>query len=269
MAEAILNPTPDQTFRIEGRGDYDFSRTLRLSDEAQRRGAVDEACNLRFHAFQHLADLIPDNEEVILEWEHPNTQAALHLLYRSAVDHFLIDDFELSAAMLEFLLDLDPEDHEEATWLLAFDYVALADYDAFDEVINDVSDKYPEKPLLTLWSEYRRHGSLPAGEAIRLRNHFAPYYKEFTADSHPADDAYLRDIESERPTPQAQARERGSKPKTSGQRSPASSLRSKRCNTLTKERRPSQGMRRPPARHRNGHSFPARSRAKQWRQIGS
>ena len=38
MAEAILNPTPDQTFRIEGRGDYDFSRTLRLSDEA--RGAV-------------------------------------------------------------------------------------------------------------------------------------------------------------------------------------------------------------------------------------
>ena len=172
MAEAILNPTPDQTFRIEGRGDYDFSRTLRLSDEAQRRGAVDEACNLRFHAFQHLADLIPDNEEVILEWEHPNTQAALHLLYRSA-----------------------------------FDYVALADYDAFDEVINDVSDKYPEKPLLTLWSEYRRHGSLPAGEAIRLRNHFAPYYKEFTADSHPADDAYLRDIESERPTPQAQARE--------------------------------------------------------------
>ena len=185
MAEAILNPTPDQTFRIEGRGDYDFSRTLRLSDEAQRRGAVDEACNLRFHAFQHLADLIPDNEEVILEWEHPNTQAALHLLYRSAVDHFLIDDFELSAAMLEFLLDLDPEDHEEATWLLAFDYVALADYDAFDEVINDVSDKYPEKPLLTLWSEYRRHGSLPAGEAIRLRNHFAPYYKEFTADSPP------------------------------------------------------------------------------------
>ena len=180
MAEAILNPTPDQTFRIEGRGDYDFSRTLRL---------------------------IPDNEEVILEWEHPNTQAALHLLYRSAVDHFLIDDFELSAAMLEFLLDLDPEDHEEATWLLAFDYVALADYDAFDEVINDVSDKYPEKPLLTLWSEYRRNGTLPTGEAIRLRNHFAPYYKEFTADSHPADDAYLRDIESERPTPQAQARE--------------------------------------------------------------
>ena len=207
MAEAILNPTPDQTFRIEGRGDYDFSRTLRLSDEAQRRGAVDEACNLRFHAFQHLADLIPDNEEVILEWEHPNTQAALHLLYRSAVDHFLIDDFELSAAMLEFLLDLDPEDHEEATWLLAFDYVALADYDAFDEVINDVSDKYARSHLLLLWSAYRRDGKLPEGELQRFRTRFAPWFAEFTADEHPADDAYLHDIEGEHPSLGAQARE--------------------------------------------------------------
>lgn len=207
MTDATLEPTPDQTFRIEGRGGCDFTRMLRRSDEAQRSGAVDEACNLRYHAFQRLAELIPDDEEVQLEWTHPNTQAALRLLYRSAVDHFLIGDFELSAAMLELLLDLDPEDHEEAVWLLAFDYVALGDYDAYDEIINDISDKYPEKPLLALWSEYRRSGVLPAGEAIRLQRHFAPYYEEFTADSHPADEAYLRDIESERPSPQAQARE--------------------------------------------------------------
>ena len=202
-----LNPTAEQTFEIEGTGPYDFRKIRDKAWRLQREGAVEEACELRFQAFQRLRELLPEEEEIMLEWNHANTRAALEILYQSAVDHFLIDDFELSAAMLEFLLDLDPEDHEEATWLLAFDYVALADYDAFDEVINDVSDKYPEKPLLTLWSEYRRHGSLPAGEAIRLRNHFAPYYKEFTADSHPADDAYLRDIESERPTPQAQARE--------------------------------------------------------------
>lgn len=207
MADVTLKPTPDQTFEIEGRDEYDFLRTLRRSEELQRNGAVDEACNLRFHAFQHLAELIPDDEEIILEWSHPNTRAALDLLYRSAIDHFLIDDFELSAAMLEMLLDLDPEDHEEATWLLAFDYVALGDYDAFDEVINDVSDKYPEKPLLTLWSEFRRHGTLPPGEAIRLQRHFTPYYKEFIAESHPADETYLHDIESEHPSQEALARE--------------------------------------------------------------
>ena len=54
MADVTLKPTPDQTFEIEGRDEYDFLRTLRRSEELQRNGAVDEACNLRFHAFQHL-----------------------------------------------------------------------------------------------------------------------------------------------------------------------------------------------------------------------
>lgn len=71
MADATLDPTPEQTFRIEGRGDYDFICILRLADDAQRRGAVDEACNIRFHAFQRLTDLIPDDEEVILDWSIP------------------------------------------------------------------------------------------------------------------------------------------------------------------------------------------------------
>ena len=91
----------------------------------------------------------------------------------------------------EFLLDLDPEDHEEATWPLAFDYVALADYDAFDEVINDVSDKYPESCCCMLWSEYRRHGRCPPARRSRLRTIFRILIiKESHADSHPADDAW-------------------------------------------------------------------------------
>lgn len=207
MEEVTLRPTPDQTFEIVGRGPYDFTDQLSRARAAQHAGRVDEACNVRFHAFQRIAELIPDGEEVILEWGHANTRAALDIVYQSAVDHFLIDDFELSAAMLELLLDLDPEDHEEATWLLAFDYLALGDYDSYDEVANDVSDKYPEKSVLALWSEFRRQGVLPAGETIRFRERFAPYYREFTAEEHPADAAYLADIEGERPTPAAQARE--------------------------------------------------------------
>lgn len=41
----------------------------------------------------------------------------------------------------------------------------------------------------------------------RFRTRFAPYFAEFTADEHPADGQYLEDIESERPSVQAQARE--------------------------------------------------------------
>ena len=107
--KATLNPTPDQTFEIVGQGAYDFVRVLTHSKQLQRQGRVEEACNERFHAFQRISELLPEDEEVILEWEDPNTRAALEVIHASAIDHFLINDFEMSTAMLELLLELDPE----------------------------------------------------------------------------------------------------------------------------------------------------------------
>ncbi|WP_300798450.1 tetratricopeptide repeat protein [uncultured Alistipes sp.] len=207
MQKASLNPTPDQTFEVIGEGPYDFVRVLRHSRELQQSGDVEGACNERFKAFQRLAELIPEQEEVILEWNHRNSRAALELIEASAIDHFLINDFEMSAALLEMLLELDPEDHLEGSELLAFDYLAMDEQELFDEVINDISDKSASRELLLLWSAYRRDGRLPQGELKRFRTRFAPYFAEFTAAEHPADDVYLRDIESERPSVAAQARE--------------------------------------------------------------
>ena len=207
MQKAMLNPTPDQTFEVIGEGPYDFSRVLRHSRELQQAGRVEEACNERFQAFQRLAELMPEQEEVILEWNHRNSRAALELIEASAIDHFLINDFEMSAALLEMLLELDPEDHLEGSELLAFDYLAMDEQELFDEVINDISDKCASRELLLLWSAYRRDGRLPQGELQRFRTRFAPYFAEFTAAEHPADEAYLRDIESEHPSVAAQARE--------------------------------------------------------------
>lgn len=207
MRKASLNPTPDQTYELEGEGPYDFVRVLRHSRDLQIAGDVEGACNERYQAFQRLADLLPEDEEVNLEWGHRNSRAALELIHASAIDHFLINDFELSAALLELLLDLDPEDHLEASQQLAFDYLAMDEQELFDEVINDVSDKNPGREVLLLWAAYRRSGKLPEGELLRFRTRFAPYFAEFTSDAHPADEAYLRDIESERPSHGAQARE--------------------------------------------------------------
>jgi len=207
MRKASLNPTPDQTFEIVGGGPYDFAELLARSRRMERAGDVEGACNERFRAVQRLQELLSDDEEVLLEWNHRNTRAALETLHASAVDHFLIDDFELSAALLEQLLDLDPEDHLEGSVLLAFDYVALNELEAFDEVVNDISDKYASRELLLLWSSFRRDGRLPEGELQRFRTRFAPYYAEFVAAEHPADAAYLQDIESARPSAAAQARE--------------------------------------------------------------
>lgn len=207
MQKAFLNPTPDQTFEVVGQGNYDFAKILAHSRELQIAGDVAGACESRFQAFQRLAGLIPDDEPVNLEWNHRNSRAALELIHASAIDHFLIDDFEMSAAMLEMLLDLDPEDHLEGSELLAFDYLAMDEDELFDEVINDVPDKSASRELLLLWSAYKRDGRLPEGELKRFKNRFTPFFAEFTAPEHPADEAYLRDIESERPTVAAQARE--------------------------------------------------------------
>lgn len=207
MQKAFLNPTPDQTFEVVGDGPYNFARVLAHSRTLEAAGDVEGACNERYEAFQRLAELIPDGEEVNLEWNHRNSRAALELILASAVDHFLIRDFELSAALLELLLELDPEDHLEGSELLAYDYLALDEQELFDEVVNDVSDKSASRGILLLWSAFRRDGKLPEGELKRFRTRFAPYFTEFTADEHPADERYLNDIAGERPTPAAQARE--------------------------------------------------------------
>lgn len=207
MPEASLKPTPDQTFELHGEGPCNFVRVLEHTRQMQAAGDVEGACNERFRAFQRLAELIPDNEEVCLEWNHRNSRAALEVIHASAIDHFLINDFEMSAALLEMLLELDPEDHLEGSELLAFDYLAMDEQELFDEVVNDVSDKYASRAILLLWSAYRRDGRLPDGELQRFRTRFAPYFAEFTASEHPADERYLRDIGSERPSAQAQARE--------------------------------------------------------------
>ena len=184
-----------------------FPASCATAANCKQAGRVEEACNERFQAFQRLAELIPEQEEVILEWNHRNSRAALELIEASAIDHFLINDFEMSAALLEMLLELDPEDHLEGSELLAFDYLAMDEQELFDEVINDISDKCASRELLLLWSAYRRDGRLPEGELQRFRTRFAPYFAEFTAAEHPADEAYLRDIESEHPSVAAQARE--------------------------------------------------------------
>lgn len=207
MQRATLNPTPDQTFEIVGQGPYDFVRVLARARDMQTSGDVEGACNERFRAFQRLAELIPEDEEVVLEWNHRNSRAALELIHASAVDHFLIDDFEMSAALLEMLLELDPEDHLEGSELLAFDYLAMDEQELFDEVIDNVPDQSAARGVLLLWASFLRDGTLPEGEVNRFRSRFAPWLAEFVAAEHPADEAYLRDIESERPSLAAQARE--------------------------------------------------------------
>lgn len=199
-----LMPTGDQTFEIRG---GDFARRLADSRRAEREGEVERACDMRFESFRHIASLLPDDEECILEWNDPNTRAAIETLHATAVDHFLIDDFDTSAAVCELLLEADPEDHCEATVLAAQCYVALGEYDSFDAVAADMAEGSPVRMVLELFVTFMREGSVSAVAVEEFRRRHPQYHSEFTAGAHPADSDYLRDIESASPSVSAQARE--------------------------------------------------------------
>lgn len=208
MTGIRLNPTAENTFRISYTSSrFDIGKILEHSKELEQDGDIELACNMRFEACQQIMESIPDDEEITLDWESVNNQNALLLINYSAIDHFLVGDFEMCAAMLELILELDPEDHLEATKRLAYAYIALEEYELYDEIINDISDKYVEKEILNIWSEYRRTGKIVEGEMIRFKKSFKVYYDEFKLDAHPITNEYLNDIESERPSRDSLARE--------------------------------------------------------------
>ena len=212
MGKLTLRPTIDQTYVIDhiddgSRDSFYFRHELELSRQQEKDRQFERACNTRFLAFQKLIELMPDDETIALEWENDECQAAIEIAYNSAIDHFLVGDWEMCAGQLELLLELDPEDHMEATIILAYAYIAMQEFESFDEVINDVNDKYIDKAILTLWSEYRRTGKIVNGELVYMRKHYPTYYAEFVADDHLADEQYLADISSERPSKEALARE--------------------------------------------------------------
>ncbi len=212
MARNTLNPTLSQTFRIlhdeEAPGkDINFGRALARSRRAEEEGRWEEACNIRLEAMQALAELLPEDEPVELDWEDRTTREALTVAYYSAVDHFLVGDMEMAAAALEMVLDADSDDHLEATTLLAFVYVAMGEWECFDDIVNDLGDKSPERSLLLLWSDFERNGRIYGPELATLARYHKPYLREWCGESHPADGRYLADIGSERPTKEARARE--------------------------------------------------------------
>ena len=205
--ELRFNPTPDQTFELEGGAKYNFIRAKERIDELDRAGRYAEACEARYQGFQLLADALPEDEPMPLRWEHANSRAAIMILHGSAIDHFRIGDLEMAMAQLELLLDCDPEDHLEAINLLALCYATVEEWELYDEVELDLTDKSAESVVARLWASWRRDGAVDKGALSLLKSKFKPYFAEFTAVEHPDDDAFRQDIMSERPSQGAQARE--------------------------------------------------------------
>ena len=205
--ELRFNPTPEQTFELESHGKYNFKKHHDNIEHLVAEGRYADACEARYEAFQLLAEALPEDEAMPLCWEHSNSRAALSILYGSAVDHFRIGDLEMTMAQLEMLLECDPEDHFEGINLLALCYIATEEWEAFEEIVIDLTDKSAEAVIARLWATFMRDGKLDKELMNLLRSRHKAYYAELTANEHPDDESYRRDILSERPSQAAEARE--------------------------------------------------------------
>mgnify|MGYP003302396332 CR=1 FL=1 len=211
MARNSLKPTLNQTFRIvhdkSAKGaDVEFHTALQRSRRAEEEGRWEEAAEIRFAAVQELVALLPEDESIELDWDDVATREAIVLRHASATDFFLVGDLEMAAAQLEMVLDVDGEDHLEVTPLLGFIYVAMREWDSFDDVLPDLDDKSPEKALLLVWSGFLREGTIPSAHFAALSRYHSAYLKEWCAVAHPADQEYRSAITSERPSKEALAR---------------------------------------------------------------
>lgn len=203
MRKITLKPTENQNYILLG---GDFSTSLEMALRLEQEGDFEGACDTRYKAFQQIVEVLPEDDPVELDFSHPNTRAAIEIIYGSAVDNFLAGDVELSAAQLELLLECDSEDHIEATPQLALCYIALEEWECLEDIVPDLGDKSVFKPLVEALAEFIRTGGVSAEKLTALRRH-RHLCEELQAEEHSADETYLKDISSERPTQQALARE--------------------------------------------------------------
>ena len=200
MRKIVVRPTSSGLWHVEGGG---FGDLLRRAAEKEKWA---DAADMRFEGVQRLLDAIPD-EDVMLDWADGATRDAMELIYASAADHLSVGEVEMAAALWENLAAMDEEDHMSVNILLAICYIELEDYDCLEEAMFDISPKSPEYHLLNLWAEYRRTGGVDRDALRTLRTRHKEWFAEFVAAEHPADEEYLKDSRSERPSPRTEARE--------------------------------------------------------------
>lgn len=185
-----------------------FEVRERLADSLTARGAFQEACQLRLDGCLLVSDLMEetDDEFVVLDWEDSYTARALSMVYDSAEDHLVIGDFEVAAAMFELLADRDPEDHLNVAERLVFCYVALEEWELYDETVELLEAGTMTTRLARYWAAFRRGGEPATAVRDAMQREDAVLFREWTAEAHEVTPEYLAAITSNRPSAEMAAR---------------------------------------------------------------
>lgn len=204
-----LQPTSNQNFRLMGYGKRgDLTARLEASFTAASNGDMERCCQMRYDAFQDIVATLPDDEQSIVELDrnHNNTLAAMKIIYFSAMDNYLIADYELAAAQLELLIESDDEDPLEATPLLALCYCGLGEWECLEDIYTDLGDKTPLQPLCRIISRYAQEQTLDQSFLSAIKRHH-DFCNEIVGNRHLTEEQYIREINSEHPSREALAHE--------------------------------------------------------------
>lgn len=183
-----------------------FEAREQLADLLFRDRQFDEACQLHYEGALLVADLFEEEDpETTADWDDAFTALALTTVYTSAMDHFMIGDFEMAAALFELALDRDPEDHLGASEWLAFSYVALEEWELLEELLEALPGDALSKQLIGYWTAYRQGQT--TNIKANMQKESPALYREWTAQNHDETPAYQADLESKRPRPETQARQ--------------------------------------------------------------
>lgn len=154
-----------------------------LADLWATAGKLEEAAQLRMEGAILASQLFDEEqEEITLDWDDEFTATVLSTLYASAGDHFSIGDYEMATAMFELLTDHDPEDHLNASELLAFCYVALEEWELWQETTDALPANQLSTQLAIYWGIYQKEK--PADLKSRIQKENKILYEELTAEDH-------------------------------------------------------------------------------------
>ena len=202
-----LQPTANQLFRLVSNGARgNLAARLEQSYKAEQSGDYESACAMRYEAFEDIYGLLPEDDVVELDRNHPNTLAAMEIMLASAVDNYLAGEGEMAAAQAELLLDCDSEDPLEATPILALCYAMIGEWECLEDIDGDLGDKSAIAPLLRALRQSVVGGEIESKTIAELAR-FKEFVAELKSQTHDTDESYLRDISSERPSRAALARE--------------------------------------------------------------
>lgn len=185
-----------------------FAAREALADRLVAQNRIEEACQVRLDGCMLVCELMDatDDEFVTLDWEDSYTAQALTMVYDSAEDHFMIGDFEMAAAMLELLQDRDPEDHLNASALLIYCYIALQEWELFDDTAELLAADDLAARLARYWADFMRHPDGREQLRDRMKRDDPALFGEWSGREHEISPRYQEDIASRRPSPAAQAR---------------------------------------------------------------